>query len=785
MACRASRSCDVVHRASFMTRVHVRRVAFAACVLTLLSLRAWVERSQGTGLALRVFDENGALLLARPRAALGTGRIDALAALGGRPGRAEWAGYWVVPNPGFAELVLKTDGEASVDLDGDAILGSGGESTLGPRTRKPVAAGAHRLKVSYRPSVDPGQRREIFLKGVTPDGRSVAIERRSTTTREPSTLDNVMNVFEILLPFAAVVTWGISIVASWRLEPARFARLAPAVALGLVTLAAGALRFESLAIRYWGLQGPDWAEALAADIRSLRPGAFEHAPNPEAYGGDPFSYLTIARSMGAFYEPSSREPLFPALTRLALWFAADRDIGINFLAALASTLTCVSIFALGARLLSPWSGLLAALLWAIEWQTISFSVEGWRDDLFTLQVAACAAGLVSLHLRPTTRGALLLGLLGGLTLLTRLSALTFLIPGILAAVLLPSNAGRPDRLRASAIALAGMGLLAGPFMISCALGYGDPFHAVNVHAAFYRSRAGLEGSGGLTAVQFLAQSRLPWGFVETGFVGLTSFPFLNKWSGFGAWLSGLGDAARLLALAGLPILLLRPPGLVALVVLFSSIAPYAWTWDIPGGSEWRFTLPAYPFYLVSAAIAIESAVRFVADVRARASRREALFRAVRYGAVAGFLLLAGPWLHRKLDGLRVAEAIRSERSTLIHAGAQAGDVFASGWRLRTEGGGAFEMTGAEARLRIHLPEGRRARVVLRLGATTPPRASVAVQSGAGTLAKLGGDTDVTETAVLDLAQDLPRSGGVVELRFVRQGPPTAGSPLTLLWVRVE
>ncbi len=764
----------------------MRRVALAACVLTLLSLAAWVERSEGTGLGLRIFDENGALLLARPRAALGTGRIDALSALGGKPRLAEWAGYWVVPKAGFAELVLKTDGEATVEVDGAAILGSGGETTRGPRSRQPVAPGAHRLKISYRPSVDPGQRREIFLKGVTPDGASVPIERRSTTTRDPSTVDNVMTEVERFLPLVAGVVWGIFIVASWRLEPARFARLAPAAALVLMTLAAGAFRFESLAIRYWGVAGPDWAEALAADIRGLRPGAFEHAPYAEAYGGDPFSYLTIARSMGGFYEPSSREPLFPALTRLALWLAADRDIGINFLSALASTLTCVSIFALGARLLSPWSGLLAALLWAIEWQTIAFSVEGWRDDLFTLQVAACAAGLVSLHLRPTTRGALLLGLVGGLTLLTRLSALTFLIPGIVAAVLLPSNAGRPDRLRASAIALGGMGLLAGPFMISCALGYGDPFHAVNVHAAFYRSRAGLEGSGGLTAVQFLAQSRLPWEFVETGYVGLTSFPFLNKWSGFGAWLPGLGDTVRLLALAGLPVLLLRPAGLVALVVLFSSIAPYAWTWDIPGGSEWRFTLPAYPFYLVSAAIAVESAIRFIAEVRARAARRNALHRAVRYGVVAGVLLLGVPWIHQKVDWLRIAEGIRSGRSTLIQAGAEARDIFASGWRLRSEGGGAFEMTGTEARLWIPLPEGRRARVVLRLGATTTPRTSVEVQSGTRTLVTLEGDAEGTETAVLDLAQELPRSGGVVELRFVRQGPSAAvGAPLTLLWVRVE
>ena len=770
-----------------MNEVQVRRIALIAGALTLLSLGVWVERSQSTGLGLRVYDQSGALLLARPRAALGTGRIDALSALKSNPHRAEWAGYWVVPGSGLAELVLKTDGEATVELDGEVVLGSGPGAALGPRIRRSVASGVHRLRVTYRPAADPSQRREIFLKGVTSDGASVPVERRGTAPREPSRLDPLMRIAEPSLLLAALLAWGLTLAAAWRHDPPGLFRHAPAVALGLITLAAGAMRFESLTIRYWGVEGPDWAEALAADIRGLRPGAFEHAPNAEAYGGDPFSYLTIARSMGGFYEPSSREPLFPALTRLALWFAGGRDIGINFLSALASTLTCVSIFALGVRLLSAWSGLLAALLWAIEWQAISFSVEGWRDDLFTLQVAACAAGLVSLHLRPTMRGGLVLGLVGGLTLLTRLSALTFLIPAIAAAVLLPSPAVRADRLRVSALALAGMGLLAGPFMISCALGYGDPFYAVNVHAAFYRNRAGLAGSGGLTAVQFLAQSRLPWEFVETAWVGLTSFPFLNKWSGFGAWFSGLGDAVRFLALAGLPILLLRPAGLVALVVLLSSIAPYAWTWDIPGGSEWRFTLPAYPFYLVSAACAVEGGLRVLARAVKPESRQGLARQFLQYSAAAVGLATFFPWIHRQLDWRRVSEAIDHGRPALIEAVSAARPFFAAGFRLieNTGGAPAFEMIEPEARIRIPLGAARRARVVLRLGATTPPRMAVEVQSREGTLAKLGGDAPGIETVVLDLAQDLPRSGGVVELRFARQGPPTAGSPLTLLWVRVE
>jgi len=307
-----------------------------------------------------------------------------------------------------------------------------------------------------------------------------------------------------------------------------------------------------------------------------------------------------------------------------------------------------------------------------------------------------------------------------------------------------------------------------------------------VHAVFYRGRAGLEGHGGLTAVQFLAQSRLPWEFLETGFVGLTSFPFLNKWSGFDAWFSGLGDAARFLALAGLPVLLLRPAGLVTLVVLFSSIAPYAWTWDIVGGNEWRFTLPAYPFYLVSAAIAVESSLRWAAEVRAQALRGAALQGPLRYGVMAGLLLAGVPWAHQKLDWLRVEESIRNGRSTLIRAGAQARGFFSSGWRHHSVAGGAFEMIGADATLRIPLPEGRRGRIVLRHGVGPQPRMFVEVRSGTEHLATLGGAADGAETAVIEVAPDLPRVRGVVELQFVRPGPPpAAASPLTLLWARVE
>jgi len=44
-----------------------------------------------------------------------------------------------------------------------------------------------------------------------------------------------------------------------------------------------------------------------------------------------------------------------------------------------------------------------------------------------------------------------------------------------------------------------------------------------------------------------------------------------------------------------------PLGRWLLMLLVSSLLPYAFTWEIPGGAEWRFTMHAYPIYLIAAA----------------------------------------------------------------------------------------------------------------------------------------------------------------------------------------
>ena len=141
---------------------------------------------------------------------------------------------------------------------------------------------------------------------------------------------------------------------------------------------------------------------------------------------------------------------------------------------------------------------------------------------------------------------------------------------------------------------------------------------MNYHTKFYRSRSGLEFQQAMGWLDYLRAGSPLVEQAETGLRGLTTYPFQNKWRGFepfGAWLA---TPLALLSVAGLALYALRPIGRLLLVVLVTSLLPYAFTWRIPGGAEWRFTMHAYPFYLLAAALALVTGVSLVVE-RRRAS----------------------------------------------------------------------------------------------------------------------------------------------------------------------
>jgi hypothetical protein len=64
-------------------------------------------------------------------------------------------------------------------------------------------------------------------------------------------------------------------------------------------------------------------------------------------------------------------------------------------------------------------------------------------------------------------------------------------------------------------------------------------------------------------------------------------------------------------LAGLALFLWSSRGRFLLLLGFASLLPYAFTWRVTGGAEWRFTMHVYPFLLLAAVWAIHQCGSFV------------------------------------------------------------------------------------------------------------------------------------------------------------------------------
>jgi hypothetical protein len=377
-----------------------------------------------------------------------------------------------------------------------------------------------------------------------------------------------------------------------------------ACALAIVAYA-GLLRVESVVRQHWGLDAPAWARRATELSTALRPAALKHAPAERPYFGDPTTYLRFAREMKRFYDAHVREPLFVAATRVGLRWSGDRDIGISLTSAFFSTLLVGGTFLLGASTFGPGVGLLAALLLAVEHDAIGLSALGWRDDTFAFWVAAFAAALVALVDRPSFGRALLLGVAGGGAALTRITALSFLLP----ALALAGWASRRQPGATSRLALAAVlaGVLVAPFLVTSKIATGDALHSINAHTTFYRSRASLPAEAPMSWHEYLRRSFAPAELLENLVAGLTVHPFDNKWQPFAIWARPAPRLLRWLSAVGLVLFLRTRNGRLLLVVLFSALVPFAFTFRITGGDEWRMTLLAYPFYLVAAAHALERA----------------------------------------------------------------------------------------------------------------------------------------------------------------------------------
>jgi hypothetical protein len=566
---------------------------------------------------------------------------------------ARWAGVWHVEHAGAYDLFLGADDAAVLRIDGEAVL-ERGRAVGFPTTSvsRELTAGPHRIEVDFE------QRAGGMFLNAGWARRGEAQKRFARALLFPTAPTPGQIRTNAIIDGAAYVVaaaWLLTLVMAFRFawerisfKSVRWDRwsrwgrwLAPAAAVVIVIIAA-ALRFETICVMYGPFDRPAWLFELEAHTRdriaALRPVHLYIGAVEKPYvGGDPINYLRFAREMTSFYAAHVREPVFVASTRLWLMLAADQNVAVSLASAMFSTLAVWATYLLGSYAYSRWVGLGAAFALAIERDTIAWAAEGWRDDaMMFVFVMSCYAFLRCVR-APTVANAIFAGVIGGIACLTRITALSFLLPAILYLVWIgiTSSSSRisigrrttkpqsqeqslrrsqwGSQWRAAAIALAVMTAVVAPYMINCAIVFGDPFYAINYHTTFYRARASQAFDQPMTVGAYLGSQlgRDPFGVLWIFVQGVTTVPFTAKWIGFEVWLTSLGRVMSWFSVAGLLIFFLDRTGRFLLLMLVLSVVPYAFTWHIAGGGEWRFTMLAYPVYLIAAALAIEKGTRFL------------------------------------------------------------------------------------------------------------------------------------------------------------------------------
>ncbi|HUL74062.1 MAG TPA: glycosyltransferase family 39 protein [Vicinamibacterales bacterium] len=497
-------------------------------------------------------------------------------------------------------------------------------------------------------------------------------------------------------------------------------------AVAMVVLYAALLRLTILFDRYGPFDHPRWVVALERTTDVIRPAlvpAWWAVPKVDQpyVGGDPVNYLKFARELPHFYAATIREPVFLEATRVFLKLTGGQDIAVSFASLTFSVICVLATYLLGRLAVSPPVGLVAAAALAIEQEFDLWAPDGWRDETFAAFVVLTAWALLRLDRRRDWRAAVVLGLVSAGACLTRITSLSFVVPGLLWAAWPRDRVVWRRTLGLTAAAAAVTAVLLVPYLINCRVKTGDALIAINYHTRFYQAAEGTLTAAPVTAREYIAAKfrTHPIDFTDTSVRGLVVYPFTNKWRGFGNWSLYGGQILEGLAVVGLLIWIWQPTGRLLLLVLLTSLVPYMVTWPDRGGSEWRFTMHAYPFYLIAAFGAVAWAVNGVRALAADRSATLAAWRKTRLPAkvAATTALVAAAWVAGYWSPYFVArEALLRGEDTSFAAGDNDGVFFGAGWSPLVQTGAVLARFAEtdHVTLRIPIPERRAYRLVLRM-----------------------------------------------------------------------
>jgi 4-amino-4-deoxy-L-arabinose transferase-like glycosyltransferase len=513
-------------------------------------------------------------------------------------------------------------------------------------------------------------------------------------------------------------------------------RTLPYVLLAVVILFGTVLRLDALTGAFGRVSEPAWLQALQRGAQTLI--VMLHLPleswqpepehphqdgPPTRYRSDPYTYLQRAREMGSFYGAHYREPVFPFVVKGWLWLLNDQDVAVSFASASFSVLCVLVTYFMGTIAFSRWVGCAAAFGMAIEREVISWGVGGWRDDAFAFAVVLSVCSMLYHRRAPSAGSAVALGVSAALACLTRVFSLSFLGPGFLFLLVWPAGSWR-RRLRGLMIATLTAMVLVAPYLVNCWREFGDPLYALNYQPLYYLAAEHAPSSTTPGAAGYIGGKLLdaPAQTLDTWALGMTSYPFLNKWDGFEPWLPGLGRWLGGAALVGLILFAASGNGRLLLLVLASAQVPFAFTWRL--SADWRYTEFTYPFFLVAAGLVITNVAAFARPSRWRrlAARTPSRVTVGAWALSLGSIAVAAWMILRVFPVLALREALRANHVAVIAAGPRDGSFFREGWSGTVKTGNVTaRVAGGELSVvDIPLPRSADYSVTVRLDPFPPP-----------------------------------------------------------------
>ena len=487
-----------------------------------------------------------------------------------------------------------------------------------------------------------------------------------------------------------------------------------------VLLYGGLLRIDALFKTYGPYERPQWLAAMQPAVRAaastITPD-WQPRHNLEPYvGGDPINYLKFAREMRNPYAAHVREPGFPGATRVGLMLTNDEDVGVSLTSITFAVLALGATYLLGQQLASPAVGLAAAAALAIDHTAVFWAIEGWRDEMFAFFALLSTWAWLRLGQKSTPQRAVIAGLASGGALLTRITSISLLAPAVV--ILLARRDAQRPPLGHVAIAVAIMLAAVGPFLINCAIATGDPLYAINNHTDFYLKREGVADPPPMSAVAYTwGKFERPIAAADTMIVGMFSYPFNNKWVGLDHWYPGAGQVLSWLAIGGMIAWLWHRDGRFVLGMFMGALVPFSATWPVRGGAEWRLTLFAYSFYLISA---------FWLLSRLRAKRRGLVPpKRLRAAVAITALIVIGIALTFGMPYAVAREAVLEGQPMVIAAGVRDRFLLADGWSRIVVTGNVKARFATEpiAVVKMPLPELRSYDVKLRIDPLDYPGAA--------------------------------------------------------------